>query len=239
MLGREDGGRQPPAAILRARVLTGVGQGEAEGGSGAASLGGRIGPNPRCTEAMGKTQPARGQFDIGAGRPLDSPSVTVFRCANGLRPAAVPSAAASVRFSQPAIDWPVPVHEVAVPCTGKLQPEHLLKAFEAGADIVCVMACAEDNCHYLEGSRRMSRRADYVRGLLDELGLGSERLMVFHLPGSAREDMALASGSGNGSAATRVDQEELDSRLAAMGKEVLAQIEALGPSPLRRGTAAV
>lgn len=188
---------------------------------------------------MGKTQAATGHFDIGTGRALDSPSVTVFRCANSLRLAAVPSATMRVSLPEPPIEWPVPVHEIAVPCTGKLQPEHLLKAFEAGADVVCVLACAEDNCHYLEGSRRANRRVGYVRGLLDELGLGGDRLMLFNLPGSAREDMTLASGAGNGGAGTRIDQEELSSRLAAIGREVLAQIEALGPSPLRRGTTAV
>lgn len=32
------------------------------------------------------------------------------------------------------------MREVVVPCTGRLQPEHLLKPFEAGADLVAVNA---------------------------------------------------------------------------------------------------
>ena len=36
----------------------------------------------------------------------------------------------------------------------------------------CVVACDEDNCHHLEGSRRCARRVDYLRGILDEVGLG-------------------------------------------------------------------
>ena len=180
-----------------------------------------------------------GDSDTATERALTSPSVAVFRCGNCSRPGALPPATTRARLSQPPIEWPVPVHEVAVPCTGKLQPEHLLKAFEVGVDVVCVIACDEDNCHYLEGSRRASRRVDYVRGLLDELGLGGERLLVFHLPGSAHEDMALASRPGEGPAAAQMDQEELSSRLAAISREVTAHLEALGPSPLRPGTAVV
>ena len=96
--------------------------------------------------------------------------------------------------SVPSFDWPFPVQEVLVPCTGRLQPEHVLKAFESGARLVCAVACQEDNCHYLEGSKRCARRVDYVRAILDEVGLGGERLLLFHLPGTAAEDMALARG---------------------------------------------
>ena len=107
------------------------------------------------------------------------------------------------------------MHEIVVPCTGKLQPEHLLKAFEAGADAVCVIACARDNCHYLEGSRRAERRVEYVRKLLDEIGLGADRLLVFHLAAS----------------------EELGSRLTAICEMVMAGLGALQPNPLRQDKA--
>jgi nicotinamide mononucleotide adenylyltransferase len=84
----------------------------------------------------------------------------------------------------------MPVEEIAVACTGRLQPEHLLRAFEAGSDLVCVVACAEGNCHHLEGSRRAARRVTYVEGLLGQVGADPRRLMLMHLPGSAQEDMA-------------------------------------------------
>jgi F420-non-reducing hydrogenase iron-sulfur subunit len=67
---------------------------------------------------------------------------------------------------------------VRVPCSGKLQPEHLLKAFEAGADVVLLLTCRDGDCRYLEGRRRIERRVTYVRGLLDEIGLGGERLLL-------------------------------------------------------------
>jgi coenzyme F420-reducing hydrogenase delta subunit len=123
-----------------------------------------------------------------------SPDVTVFVCANCARPPQAPTSAGRPKPSVPAFDWPFPAREIVVPCTGRLQPEHVLKAFEAGASLVAVAACAEDNCHYLEGSKRCARRVDYLRSMLDAIGLGGERLLLFHLPGTAAEDMALAAG---------------------------------------------
>ena len=72
----------------------------------------------------------------------------------------------------------LPIHDISVPCSGRLQPEHFLKAFEAGADIVLVVTCRDGDCRYLEGRRRVQQRIDYVRGLLDEVGLGGERLVL-------------------------------------------------------------
>ena len=131
---------------------------------------------------------------VAEGPPRTASSVTLFICANSARPGIAPTSGRLQRPTPLPVEWPFPAHEVVVPCTGKLQPEHLLKAFEAGADLVCIIACAEENCHYLEGSRRAKRRVEYVRSLLDELGIGGERLMIFHLPGSAREDMAAGCG---------------------------------------------
>jgi coenzyme F420-reducing hydrogenase delta subunit len=78
----------------------------------------------------------------------------------------------------------VSVQRIAVPCSGKVQPEHLLKAFEAGADVVIVATCRNGECRYLEGRQRVERRLDYVRRLLDEIGLGGKRLILQECSGS-------------------------------------------------------
>ena len=189
------------------------------------------------TEAMGDMPSAAGGSDSHSGLPPAHSNVVAFRCVNCSRPGAVPPSTAGQPPSRPQTEWPISVHEVALPCTGRLQPEHLLKAFEAGADAVCVIACARDNCHYLEGSRRADRRVEHVKELLDELGLGSERLMVFHLPGSAREDMTLGLDPGDGSCPPQLNQEELRSGLAATYEKVMAKLDGLEPNPLRRGGA--
>ena len=169
---------------------------------------------------------------VGAHKaaPPASLNVTVFRCVNSSRPGAE-----ARRLPQ----WPVPVHEVALPCTGRLQPEHLLKAFEAGADAVCVITCAGDNCHYLEGSRRAERRVEYVRELLDEIGLGGERLLFFRLAASPEANTTLGRGPKGSSPDTQLNQEELGSRLAEVCERVMVGLGAVQPSPLRQDRASV
>jgi coenzyme F420-reducing hydrogenase delta subunit len=128
----------------------------------------------------------------------------------------------------PHFGWPFSVREVIVPCTGRLQPEHVLKAFDSGASLVCAVACQEDNCHYIEGSQRCARRVDYLRSILDEIGLGANRLMLFHLPGTASEDMALAMGW----LAPARSPEDLEARLAAIRDRVMQALKSLPPNPL-------
>lgn len=159
-------------------------------------------------------------------------AVTVFICANCARPGQAPTSAGRPRPAVPEFGWPWPVREILVACTGRLQPEHVLKAFESGSDMVAMVACEEDNCHYLEGSKRCARRADYLRSILTAIGLGGERLMLFHLPGTAAEDMALAAGRP----APAFDSE---ARAAAICDQVVSALAALPPNPLHRDPAAV
>jgi hypothetical protein len=126
----------------------------------------------------------------------------------------------------PQFDWPFPVKQVLVPCTGRIQPEHLLKAFEAGADAVCVIACDRGNCHHLQGNRRAKVRIEYVARLLEDIGPGAQRLMMFHLPGSARADMALGAGAAGGPG----QSPDLAARIQAIVGEVVSRVGRLPPN---------
>jgi coenzyme F420-reducing hydrogenase delta subunit len=154
----------------------------------------------------------------------------VFVCANCARPGQAPTSAGWPQPVVPDFGWPWPVRQILVACTGRLQPEHVLKAFESGSDVVSMVACEEDNCHYLEGSKRCAHRADYLRSIIDAIGLGGERLMLFHLPGTAAEDMALAAGRP---VLARVS-EALDAQVAAIREKVVEALAALPPNPLRK-----
>ena len=155
-------------------------------------------------------------------------AITAFVCANCARPSHSPDSASRSRPAVPNFDWPFSVDQVLVPCTGRLQPEHVLKAFELGADLVCAVACDEDNCHHLEGSMRCARRVDYLRDILDEVGLGGNRLMLFHLRGSAAEDMAFDGGNGEPVCVAEIQ----DPRIAAIRVEVLRALDGLTQNPL-------
>jgi F420-non-reducing hydrogenase iron-sulfur subunit len=178
--------------------------------------------------SMKESRSAVASNDLSARTPA---AITVFMCANCARPGQALTSGGRPRPSVPNFSWPLPVREVLLPCMGRLQPEHVLRAFESGADIVCGVACERDNCHYLEGSKRCARRVDYIRSILDEVGLGGERLMLFSLPGTAAEDMALSAGTP----ASALDSEALDARVAGIRDQVL---QALYLSPLHEAPAA-
>jgi coenzyme F420-reducing hydrogenase delta subunit len=156
-------------------------------------------------------------------------AITVFVCANCARPGKAPSSAGRVRPVVPDFNWPSPFQQVVVPCTGRLQPEHVLKAFESGASVVSVVACQDDNCHYVEGSRRCTHRIDFIRSLLNEIGLGEERLLLFHLPGSASEDLSMVAGK----AAPERDLDSVNAQIAAVREHALKVLRAYPPNPLQ------
>lgn len=154
--------------------------------------------------------------------------VTAFICVNCARPGVAPFSV-KPRPDQPAFNWPMPVEEVLVPCAGRLQPELVLKAFESGSSFVCLIACQDDNCHYAEGCLRARRRLDYVRGLLDEIGLGGDRLAMYQLPGSAQEDLAAGESLPQ---TPRVASESFARQMQAICDEVTAKVNTLLPNPL-------
>ena len=67
------------------------------------------------------------------------------------------------------------------PCTGKIEMEHILEAFEKGIDGILVAGCLEGGCHFLEGNLRARKRTDRIRDLLDEIGIGRDRLKMVNL----------------------------------------------------------
>ena len=69
---------------------------------------------------------------------------------------------------------------VSLPCSGKLELIYMLKTFETGADGAVLITCHKGECRHVEGNLRAHRRAEAVRSLLEETGLGKERLLVIH-----------------------------------------------------------
>ena len=61
---------------------------------------------------------------------------------------------------------------IRVPCTGKVDLIHILRAFEKGADGVYVVGCMEGDCHYNEGNFRARKRVEQAASILDKIGVG-------------------------------------------------------------------
>ena len=82
------------------------------------------------------------------------------------------------------LQYPADIKIVKLPCTGKLDTIYVLKAFEQGADAVMVVACTKGTCHHLEGNLRAEKRVGQARQILDDIGLGGERVEIFFVTGS-------------------------------------------------------
>lgn len=111
------------------------------------------------------------------------------------------------------LPYPANVKIIRVPCSGKVDALHILKAFEKGADGVYVAGCLEGDCHFKNGNERAARRIAYVKNYLEEIGIESERL----------EMVMISAGMGQ--------------RFAQTATEITEKIRALGPNPIRTATA--
>jgi F420-non-reducing hydrogenase iron-sulfur subunit len=99
------------------------------------------------------------------------PEITVFYCINAFNEKTVlpfaETGAAKVKY-------------VKMACSSMVKDVFILKAFESGADGVVVFICPEEACRYVEGSIRAAKRVARVKMILDEIGLGMDRLSVYN-----------------------------------------------------------
>jgi coenzyme F420-reducing hydrogenase delta subunit len=108
------------------------------------------------------------------------------------------------------LQYPSNVRIIRTPCTGRLEVEYFLRAFENGADGVLVAGCEEGSCHFKEGNLIARRRVDYARKLLAESGLEADRLKMVNVS----------------AAMARLFTEHV--------REMAETVQKLGPSPLNR-----
>jgi len=109
------------------------------------------------------------------------------------------------------ISYPANVKLVKLPCTGKTDPRYILRAFEDGADGVYVVACPVGNCHHVRGNERAHARVLRTKQMLDEIGLGGDRLEMYFVSGGQGASFAQAA------------------------EEMTERIRALGPNPIKNG----
>lgn len=117
-------------------------------------------------------------------RPFE-PEITAFHCIYCGYMAA--DTAGSLR-----VQYPANVKFIRLPCTGKTDIRYLLEAFEQGADGVYIVACPIGNCHHVRGNERGLARVQRAKQILDEIGIGGERLEMFFMSGSQAHAFAIA-----------------------------------------------
>ncbi len=70
---------------------------------------------------------------------------------------------------------------IQVPCLGRVDVATFLKAFHEGADAIFVAGCLEGNCHHHYGNFEAKKKVAQGKRILDDLGLGGERLEIFNV----------------------------------------------------------
>jgi F420-non-reducing hydrogenase iron-sulfur subunit len=102
-----------------------------------------------------------------------------------------------------------------IPCSGRLDPLHLLKALEEFAEAAYVIACPEGACRYFEGNLRATKRVDMSAQTIAQIGLEKERVGIV------------------------MNSRENPKPLKKLAEEILDRIAGLEPSPVlerpRRG----
>jgi F420-non-reducing hydrogenase iron-sulfur subunit len=79
------------------------------------------------------------------------------------------------------LQYPDNVRVLRLPCTGKIEVNYIMTAFERGVDGVIVAGCLEGGCHFLEGNLRARKRVERAKKFLEEIGIEPERLEMFNL----------------------------------------------------------
>ncbi|MHA1398323.1 MAG: hydrogenase iron-sulfur subunit [Candidatus Heimdallarchaeaceae archaeon] len=67
---------------------------------------------------------------------------------------------------------------IRVPCSGRVDPTFVLKAFSEGADAVFIAGCHPGDCHYIEGNYNAFRRYLLLKKTLKQLGIEEERFRL-------------------------------------------------------------
>ena len=75
---------------------------------------------------------------------------------------------------------------------------------------------------------------EFIRSILGEIGLGEERLLLAYLPGSAAEDLLVATGK----TAAKTKPDLLNGRIVKIRDHVVKTLDMLSPNPLRKIDAA-
>ncbi len=74
------------------------------------------------------------------------------------------------------LEYPANVRIIRLPCTGRIDFNLIIKAFEIGADSVLVSGCHPGDCHYTSGNYHARRRWILFRELLQALGFDLDRI---------------------------------------------------------------
>jgi F420-non-reducing hydrogenase iron-sulfur subunit len=86
--------------------------------------------------------------------------------------------------------YPPNVRTIRVLCTGRIDPQFVLKAFHEGADGVLILGCHPRDCHYKEQNYRMIQRHRILLRILGQFGIEEERCRLGFVSAAEGEEFA-------------------------------------------------
>ena len=104
------------------------------------------------------------------------------------------------------LNYPTNVKIIRVPCSCRVNPMFILRAFQKGADGVIICGCHPGDCHYTSGNYFTRRRITLLYSMLDFLGIERNRTRL--------EWVSAAEGA----------------KVAATMEQFTADVKALGPN---------
>ena len=123
-----------------------------------------------------------GKITDGLGRTSSARKIMALLCS---RSAARAMAAAGPRIGKDLIP-------IIVPCAGTIDPIHIIKAFQGGADGVLVAGCHTGNCASIYGTVLAGERVSRAGLILEEARIDPHRLMFTTLASNTPGDFARA-----------------------------------------------
>jgi len=107
------------------------------------------------------------------------------------------------------LEYPTNVKIIRVMCSGRIDPIFVMEALRSGADGVLITGCHPGDCHYQKGNYVMEKRFDYLKDIVEKVGIEPERIRL--------EWISASEGA----------------KFAALVNEMTEQIKKIGPSPFR------
>ena len=107
--------------------------------------------------------------------------------------------------------YPPNLKIIQLPCSGRVDMLHILKAIEDGADGVCIAGCLEGECHFVEGNLKTKKKVQAVKKILASVNIEPERVAMFNLSSA------------------------MGPRFAEIAQEMTEQVRRLGPTPVIHG----
>ena len=74
--------------------------------------------------------------------------------------------------------YPPNVVGIRVMCSSRVDPEHILAAFQNGADGVLIGGCHAGDCHYVSGNYQTLKRVTLLWTMMKDLNINPERLRL-------------------------------------------------------------